>query len=63
MFKGIFDVAKAPSDGGALDHLRKVVEKHFSNEEVSISDPLHLMLINGAWQEEREFGPLLYFHL
>ena len=33
LFKGIFDVAKAPSDAGALDHLRAVVSKHFSDEE------------------------------
>lgn len=33
LFKGIFDVAKAPGDAGALAHLKDVVDKHFSDEE------------------------------
>nr|AQV13594.1 hemerythrin [Arichlidon gathofi]AQV13627.1 hemerythrin [Drilonereis sp. EP-2017]AQV13633.1 hemerythrin [Eunice pennata]AQV13703.1 hemerythrin [Nicomache venticola]AQV13756.1 hemerythrin [Randiella sp. EP-2017] len=33
LFKGIFDVAKAPGDAGALKHLVDVTCKHFSDEE------------------------------
>ena len=33
LFKGVFDVAKAPGDACALAHLKDVVEKHFTDEE------------------------------
>nr|ASW22258.1 hemerythrin [Cardicola currani] len=33
LFKGVFDVAGAPSDAGKLAHLVDVVKKHFTYEE------------------------------
>lgn len=42
LFKGVFDVAKAPGDAGALAHLKDVVDKHFKDEEVWQSPELTL---------------------
>lgn len=35
LFKGVFAVAGAPGDAGALAHLVDIVKKHFATEEVS----------------------------
>ena len=36
LFQGVFAVAAAKSDAGALSHLVDIVKKHFATEEVSI---------------------------
>ena len=35
LFKGVFAVAEARSDAGALSHLAQIVKSHFETEEVS----------------------------
>nr|Q674M7.1 RecName: Full=Neurohemerythrin [Hirudo medicinalis]AAS49167.1 hemerythrin [Hirudo medicinalis] len=33
LFQAIFNLSKSPADNGALKHLSKVIDEHFSHEE------------------------------